>query len=64
MHASYRFLIDVNLPKHFAFFNSQEFGFVVDINGAWSDKDIWHYAKQKQLVIVTKDTDFYHRCLF
>jgi predicted nuclease of predicted toxin-antitoxin system len=60
---SYRFLIDVNLPKHFGFFNSDDFEFVIDINGKWPDKDIWEYARQSQLVIVTKDSDFYHRSL-
>jgi predicted nuclease of predicted toxin-antitoxin system len=61
--ASPRFLIDVNLPKYFGFFNSDAFEFVIDINGKWPDKDIWDYAKERQLVIVTKDTDFYYRCL-
>lgn len=58
-----KFLIDVNLPKNFGFFNSDNFEFVIDINGKWPDRDIWDYAKQNHLVIVTKDTDFYHRCL-
>lgn len=58
-----RFLIDVNLPKFFGFFNSDAFEFVIDINGRWPDKDIWDYAKEHNLVIVTKDTDFYYRCL-
>ena len=61
--STYKFLIDVNLPKHFGFFNSGNFEFVIDINGKWPDRDIWEYAKLNQLVIVTKDTDFYHRCL-
>jgi hypothetical protein len=38
---SYRFLIDVNLPKNFGFFNSDDFEFVIDINGKWPDRDIW-----------------------
>lgn len=60
---AYRYLIDVNLPKYFAFFNFPNFEFVIDINGKWPDRDIWEYAREHQLVIVTKDTDFYHRCL-
>jgi predicted nuclease of predicted toxin-antitoxin system len=60
---SFRFLIDVNLPKFFGFFNSEAFEFVIDMNGKWPDRDIWEYARERQLVIVTKDTDFYYRCL-
>jgi predicted nuclease of predicted toxin-antitoxin system len=59
----YRFLVDVNLPKNFSFFNSDRFEFVIDINGSLPDTDIWNYAHENQLVIVTKDSDFYHRCL-
>lgn len=58
-----RFLIDVNLPKYFGFFNSPEFEFVIDINAKWPDRDIWDYALEHGFVIVTKDSDFYHRCL-
>jgi predicted nuclease of predicted toxin-antitoxin system len=61
--SAYRYLIDVNLPKYFSFFNSPEFEFVVDINSKWPDRDIWDYARERELVIVTKDSDFYHRCL-
>ena len=61
--AQYRYLIDVNLPKFFGFFNSDAFEFVIDINGKLPDKDIWDYAKEQNLVIVTKDTDFYYRCV-
>ena len=41
----------------------KSYRFLIDINGKWPDKDIWEYAKQNRLVIVTKDSDFYHRCL-
>ena len=59
----YRYLIDVNLPKYFSFFHSPEFEFVIDINAKWPDRDIWGYAQERGLIIVTKDSDFYHRCL-
>ncbi|GGH55249.1 DUF5615 family PIN-like protein [Dyadobacter endophyticus] len=58
-----RYLIDVNLPKYFSFFHSPDFEFVIDINAKWPDRDIWQYACEHELVIVTKDSDFYHRCL-
>jgi len=59
-----RFLIDVNLPKKFSFFNSEEFIHVVDINPRMKDRDIWEYALENDLIILTKDADFYHRALF
>lgn len=61
--SNYRYLIDVNLPKYFSFFHSSDFEFVIDINAKWPDRDIWDYARERGLVIVTKDSDFYHRCL-
>lgn len=57
------FLIDVNLPKFFKFFNSKNFVFVADLNLKMSDSEIWNYALQQNLVIVTKDVDFYDRVL-
>jgi len=49
--------------KKFLLFNSGQFEFVIDINGKLPDTDIWKYAQLNNLVIVTKDSDFYHRCL-
>jgi len=49
-----RYLIDVNLPKYFSFFHSPEFEFVIDINAKWPDRDIWDYAREHGLIIVTK----------
>lgn len=57
------YLVDVNLPKYFRFFNRPNFQFVSDIDLRLSDTDIWQYAIENQLVILTKDTDFYHRSL-
>ncbi|WP_428668453.1 DUF5615 family PIN-like protein [Runella sp.] len=44
-------------------FHSDNFQFVIDINGKADDRDIWEYAKVHDLVILTKDSDFYDRCL-
>jgi len=60
---SYSFLVDVNLPKFFSFFNDQNFIFVSDLNLQMSDTEIWEYALKNKLVILTKDTDFYNRFL-
>ncbi len=53
------YLIDVNLPKYFSFFNDPRFIHVVDINSRMSDNDIWNYALENGLIILTKDVDFY-----
>ena len=58
-----KFLIDVNLPKHFSYFNSEEFEFVCDLDLSMSDSEIWNYDLKNDLVIVTKDTDFYSKFL-
>jgi predicted nuclease of predicted toxin-antitoxin system len=60
---NFSFLVDVNLPKYFSFFNDQNFVFVSDINLQMSDTEIWNYALKNKLVILTKDTDFYNRFL-
>ena len=57
------FLVDVNLPKKFSFFNSSDFIHVTDIDTTLSDKEIWEFAIKHSLVILTKDTDFYEMFL-
>lgn len=56
-----KFLVDVNLPKHFHYFNEPHFVHIVDINPKMSDEEIWNYALENDFVIITKDTDFYTR---
>ena len=60
---SFSFLVDVNLPKYFSFFNENRFVFVSDIDLQMTDTEIWNYALKTELVILTKDTDFYNRFL-
>ena len=60
---SFLFLVDVNLPKYFSFFNDNRFAFVSDIVLQMSDTKIWDYALKNELVILTKYTDFYNRFL-
>lgn len=58
-----RFLVDVNLPKKFRYFNSALFAHIVDIDPSLKDKEIWDYALANNLTILTKDTDFYEMFL-
>jgi len=55
----YKFLVDVNLPKRFHYFNTNDFIHVADINPRMTDHDIWDYALRNNLVLLSKDTDFY-----
>jgi predicted nuclease of predicted toxin-antitoxin system len=57
------YLVDVNLPKYFSWFNQANFVFVADIDSRLTDTNIWNYALQNNLVILTRDTDFYHRII-
>lgn len=63
MNKEYHFLVDVNLPKYFTFFNNDNFTFVSDLNLSMSDLDIWDMALENNMVILTKDTDFYNKCI-
>lgn len=53
-----KYLIDVNLPSRFSVWASDEYEHVVHINDELKDSEIWEYAKENSLTIVTKDTDF------
>lgn len=57
------YLVDVNLPKKFSFFNTPDFAFVVDMQATLPDTEIWTYALENKMVILTKDADFYTRSL-
>lgn len=57
------YLVDVNLPCYFSLWDNDEFVFVKDINDEWKDRDIWQYALDNSLVIITKDTNFFDRVL-
>ena len=53
-----KFLIDVNLPSRFSVWASEDYEHVVNINDELKDSEIWNYAKENNLTIVTKDSDF------
>jgi hypothetical protein len=43
------FLVDVNLPRKFRFFNKPNFIHVADINPSMTDKMIWDYLTKQKL---------------
>jgi predicted nuclease of predicted toxin-antitoxin system len=59
-----KYLIDANLPCYFSLWNNPDFVFVKDIDDSWTDSQIWDYAKNNQLTIITKDADFSTKVLY
>ncbi len=57
------YIIDENLPQDLPIWCSGKFVHVIDIPGCITDSHIWKYAINHNLIILTKDTDFYHRYL-
>lgn len=53
-----KYLIDVNLPRYFSLWASDEYEHIVNINDELTDSEIWAYAKQQGLTVVSKDADF------
>ena len=58
-----QYLIDVNLPYYFSRWNNEAYLHQIDIGPRSKDKDIWQYAREANLIIVTKDSDFSNRIL-
>lgn len=59
-----KFLIDANLPYNFSFWNNSDCIHVSDIDESLSDEEIWKFAQEKSLTIVTKDADFSSKIIF
>lgn len=57
------FLFDENLPSKVLFIPSLPIIHVSTLGNSPSDSQIWQYAKDKKLVIVTKDVDFSDRLM-
>lgn len=56
-----RYLMDVNLPYRFSLWSTSEYVHMRDLGETWSDTEIWNYARDHDLVIISKDTDFSDR---
>jgi predicted nuclease of predicted toxin-antitoxin system len=53
-----KYLIDANLPYRFSFWNSDQYLHQSELGDTWPDHEIWEYARQRSLTIITKDSDF------
>jgi predicted nuclease of predicted toxin-antitoxin system len=58
-----RYLIDANLPYYFSVWRSNDYLHQLDIQNDQPDSEIWQYAKEHNMTIVTKDSDFSNRIL-
>lgn len=58
-----KYLVDVNLPYKFAFFNNSNFIHQRELNSCSKDSEIWDFCKEKILTILTKDADFVERII-
>lgn len=58
-----KYLVDVNLPYYFSLWHHEDYIHQTDINDSWPDTKIWDYARTNDLIIITKDTDFYNMIL-
>ena len=53
-----KYIIDANLPYYFSLWKGEEYQHVIDIDPNMKDSEIWKYARENNLTIVTKDADF------
>ena len=53
-----KYLIDANLPYYFSLWHHKNYQHVIDIDPEMKDSEIWEYAKNNDLTIITKDADF------
>ena len=53
-----KYLIDANVPYYFSLWQNELYQHIIDIDPHMRDSEIWAYAKQHNLTIITKDADF------
>ncbi|MBU1668698.1 DUF5615 family PIN-like protein [bacterium] len=53
-----KYIIDANLPYYFSLWRDEAYQHVIDTDPHMKDSEIWVYAKENKLTIVTKDADF------
>lgn len=58
-----RYLIDANLPYYFKLWDTDAYVHQSDINPSAKDREIWAYAEQRNLTIISKDSDFSNRII-
>ena len=58
------YIIDANLPYRFSLWKSSFFIHVFEIDDSMTDEEIWNYAKENDLTIITKDSDFSNRVIY
>lgn len=59
-----KYIVDANLPYYFSLWRDEAYVHIIDINPQMKDSEIWQYAKQYNVTIITKDADFSHWVLF
>lgn len=57
------YILDENMPSTVPLWLNEDFVHVLKISDNFSDNDIWNYALAHNLIIITKDVDFYNRYL-
>lgn len=55
------YLVDENMPYYFRLWNTPDYVHQLDLAPQAKDKSIWAYAKEHNLTIITKDSDFSER---
>lgn len=58
-----RYLIDVNLPYFFSVWHGPDYLHQQDLGDEWADSQVWRFAQERGLTIVSKDSDFSARSM-